>query len=143
MELTPYNEAYEMKMRLPIAIVVLGLMYTPVTSAHHSVSGRFDYHDEVTMTGVITRVDWLNPHIRVFLDVSGEDGAMTTWLMSAAPPAFLRRAGISKSKLLGDGTPVAVQGIRARDPELDHMWVYRITFEDGHFFQMSGPPGGE
>lgn len=132
-----------MKFRFFTALALLAVTHSPFTSAHHSVSGRFDYDDEISMTGVITRVDWLNPHIRLFIDVTGEDGAISTWQMSAAPPAFLRRAGISRSKLMGDGTPVSVSGIRARDPNLDHMWVYRITFADGHFFQMSGPRGAE
>jgi len=110
-----------------------------MSHAHHSVTGRFDVDKKVELVGTITKVDWLNPHIKIFMDVTGEDGSVTEWMLSAAPPAFLRRVGITKKKLLGDGSQVTTRGALARDESLKHQWVYRITFEDGTIFQMSSP----
>ena len=121
-------------------ISLIALVCASLAWAHHSVPGRYDYEAEITLTGMISRVDWINPHIRILLDVSEEDGSVTTWELASAPAQFMRRAGISKSKVLDDGgEPVNVLGIRSRDPDLKHMWAYRITYADGHFYQLSVP----
>ena len=124
--------------RISICCLVLALAVAGIAWSHHSVPGRYDYDDEITLNGRITRVDWINPHVRILLDVSEDDGSVTTWELSSAPAQFMRRAGISKSMLENDGgLPVAVFGIRSRDPNLNHMWAYRITYADGHFYQLS------
>ncbi len=123
-----------------INLIAVTLFFASLSQAHHSVPGRYDYEAEITLTGMITRVDWINPHVRIFLDLTGEDGSVTTWELASAPAQFMRRAGISKSKVLDDGgKPVEVLGIRSRDPDLNHMWAYRITYADGHFYQLSVP----
>jgi hypothetical protein len=128
-----------MKNRI-IFISLIALFCATFAVAHHSVPGRYDYEAEITLTGTITRVDWINPHVRILLDVTEEDGSVTSWEITSAPAQFMRRAGISKSKVLDDGgEPVKVLGIRSRDPDLDHMWAYRITYADGHFYQLSVP----
>ncbi len=121
-------------------ISLIALFCASLAWAHHSVPGRYDYEAEITLTGMISRVDWINPHVMILLDVSEEDGSITTWELASAPAQFMRRAGISKSKVLDDGgEPVKVLGIRSRDPVLKHMWAYRITYADGHFYQLSVP----
>lgn len=123
-----------------ISSIALTLFATSLSRAHHSVPGRYDYEAEITLTGMITRVDWINPHVRILLDVTAEDGSVTTWELASAPAQFMRRAGISKSKVMDDGgESVKVLGIRSRDPQLNHMWAYRITYGDGHFYQLSVP----
>jgi len=124
--------------RFLLSVGGLAVLGASVTWAHHSVPGRYDYENEITLKGTITQVDWINPHIRIHIDVPGDDGSKTTWELSSAPPAFLRRAGVSGSMVANDGgEPVEVFGIRAHDPGLNHMWVYRVTYADGHFYQMS------
>lgn len=121
-----------------IFICLIALYCASLASAHHSVPGRYDYDAEMTLTGKITRVDWINPHVRIFLDVTEVDGSVTTWELASAPAQFMRRAGISKSKLMDAGDePVTVLGIRSRNPDLSHMWAYRIDYADGHFYQLS------
>ncbi len=128
-----------MKKRV-VFIGLVAVLCASLALSHHSVPGRFDYEAEITLTGVITRVDWINPHVRILLDVAEEDGSITTWEMTSAPAQFMRRAGISKSKITNDsGKPVTIFGIRSHDPDLDHMWAYRITYADGHFYQLSVP----
>jgi len=121
-----------------IFISLIALFCASLAWAHHSVPGRYDYEAEITLTGKITRVDWINPHVRIFLDVTGADGSVTTWELASAPAQFMRRAGISKSKLMNDGgEPVKILGIRSRHPDLNHIWAYRIDYADGHFYQLS------
>ena len=64
------------------------------------------------------------------------DGEITRWQLETAPTAFMRKAGITKAMLLGDGTPVTVTGIESHTlPNVG--WIRRITFEDGRYFQIS------
>lgn len=105
--------------------------------AHHSVSGVFDSEKAFEVMGVITEVEWINPHIYLHLDVPGEDGTQTVWRMETVPTAFLRKAGINKAMLMGDGEPVTITGIEAHlVPNTG--WVHRITYADGHFYDISG-----
>ena len=104
---------------------------------HHSVSGVFDAERPFEIVGVVTEVEWINPHIYMHLEVTGEDGSVARWQLETAPTAFMRKAGISKAMLEGDGTPVTVTGIESHTlPNVG--WIRRITFEDGRYFQISG-----
>ena len=121
-------------------IVIAFLVWSTSAFSHHSVDGRYDRQKTVTLNGVITKVDWINPHIRMYFDVTDDDGSVTTWEISGAPPTFLRRAGISKSLIVADQSPeapVELIGILARDEQLKHIWVYHIKYQDGHFIQFS------
>ena len=106
-------------------------------NGHHSVSGVFDAERPFEIVGVVTEVEWINPHIYMHLEVTGEDGRVTRWQLETAPTAFMRKAGISKAMLEGDGMPVTITGIESHTlPNVG--WIRRITFEDGRYFQISG-----
>jgi hypothetical protein len=105
--------------------------------AHHSVAGQFDVSQPTTWTGVITEIDWINPHIYIHLEVADEAGAVTTWMLETAPPAMMRRGGLTKEMMLGDGAPVTIDGIPARLEDRNMGFIYRITYADGHFYQLS------
>ena len=103
---------------------------------HHSVSGVFDSERPFEITGVVSEVEWINPHIYLHLEVTGDDGEVTHWQLETAPTAFMRKAGISKAMLEGDGTPVTITGIASHTlPNVG--WIRRIVFEDGRYFQIS------
>ena len=105
-------------------------------NGHHSVSGVFDSERPFEITGVVTEVEWINPHIYMHLEVTGADGEITRWQLETAPTAFMRKAGITKAMLEGDGEPVTVTGIESHTlPNVG--WIRRITFEDGRYFQIS------
>ena len=105
-------------------------------NGHHSVSGVFDSDKPFEINGVVTEVEWINPHIYLHLEVTDADGEITRWQLETAPTAFMRKAGITKAMLLGDGTPVTVTGIESHTlPNVG--WIRRITFEDGRYFQIS------
>ena len=118
-----------------ILLLATGLMATSIW-AHHSVAGVFDAEKPFEITGVVTDVEWINPHIYMHLDVTDEQGNVTTWRLETLPTAFMRKARISQEMLMGHGQPVRVTGITAhRDPSLG--WVHRITYADGHYYQLS------
>ena len=119
------------------ALSVLALAGTAsLALAHHSVWGAFDPNQRFSLTGVVTEVEWINPHVFVHLDVTDDDGEVTTWRLETVPTAFMRRAGISKAMLMGSGEQVSVTGIVAHaDPAMG--WVHRITYAEGHFYQLS------
>jgi len=64
-------------------------------AAHHAVQAAFDQNDHLTLTGVLTKVLWINPHVRWFLDVKDDSGKVTTWTVSGAGPNGFRDIGIS------------------------------------------------
>jgi hypothetical protein len=126
-----------MKILVSVLLIVVAAG-TAMTSAlaHHSIWGVFNPDAPFSITGSVTSVDWINPHVFLHLDVADEQGAITAWRLETLPTAFMRRAGINKEMLMGDGGAVTVTGIVAHAD--DNMgWVHRITYADGHFYQMS------
>jgi hypothetical protein len=82
--------------------------------AHHSYTAEFDVEKPVKMTGVLTRLEWTNPHIWLYLDVKDDAGKVTNWGFSASPPGMLTRRGITKNSLkLGE--VLTISGHRAKD----------------------------
>ncbi len=113
------------------------LATAPATFGHHSVSGQFDPSMKITVKGVITKVNWVNPHIYVLLDATDEKGNVVPWQFETAPPAFMRKAGLTSKKLIGDGQPVTIVGYPARDTSKQLGWILKITYADGHFYELS------
>lgn len=111
----------------------LGLGSSGLT--HHSVHGVFDPEAPFSVTGTVTDVDWVNPHVFLHVDVTDEDGNTASWQMETVPAGALRRAGITPEMLIASGQKVTVTGITAhKEPHMG--WVHRITYEDGHFYQL-------
>ena len=109
--------------------------------AHHSVNGQFDVNSRLTLTGTVSRIDWVNPHTYIYLDVVGEDGAVTTWALESAPTARLRRGGLTKQDLVGKpGEQVTVVGMPALKEDNNSIWLIKIAYEDGHYYILYGDP---
>jgi hypothetical protein len=117
---------------LALAITVLAT----TADAHHSVLGQFDVSKVVTLTGTIAKVDWINPHAYVYLDVKATDGRMTKWALSTIPIAMMRKGGISREALTGKtGETVRVKANPALNGK-PFAWIIRITYADGHYFAL-------
>ena len=127
-------------MRQAVRILVLTTALLASSTAaftHHSVSGQFDTTKKVTITGVISRIDWVNPHIYVIVDGKDESGAAGQWALETVPTAMARKAKLTKELLAGkQGETVTVTGHPARDARKS-AWVLRITYADGRFVQLS------
>jgi hypothetical protein len=97
--------------------------------AHHSFAAEFDANRPVTLKGTVTKMDWINPHSWIHLDVTTESGDVEKWMIEGgAPNALLRRGWTSKS--LPPGTEIVVQGFQAKDGAL-RANGRDITFPDG------------
>ncbi|HYJ94671.1 MAG TPA: DUF6152 family protein [Vicinamibacterales bacterium] len=127
-----------MQHRFAVVLVAATLVVVAGSvSAHHSVSGQYDASRPLTLTGVISKVDWINPHIYLHLDVKEKDGAVTTWTLSTLPTAMMRRAGLTKESLQGQpGEVVTITAIAARDETKKLGWISKITYADGHHVQL-------
>jgi hypothetical protein len=123
---------------LGVALAVVAVLATAsVLSAHHSVAGQFDESKSVTLKGVISKVDWVNPHIYLYIDVK-TDGETVTWSLGTVPTAMARRAGLTKESIAGKvGEVVTIDCIPARDGTKHLGWVNTITYADGHKIELS------
>ena len=107
--------------------------------AHHSVPGQFDVSKPMTLKGVIAKIDWINPHIYIHLDVKEPDGTTSTWALATLPTAMMRRAGLTRETLQGKtGEEVTINAVPARDGSKHLGWVNKITYADGHSFAPTG-----
>jgi hypothetical protein len=111
--------------------------------AHHSLSGQFDTSKSFGINGMVSRVDWMNPHVYVYVDVKDKAGVVRTYRLESLPVAMMRKAGLSRQMLQGDGHPVDIQAYPARngDPLLGYMLV--LKFHDGREVQFNKVPGAE
>jgi hypothetical protein len=125
---------------LGVVLAVAAVLATATgLSAHHSVAGQFDLGKQVTLKGVVSKVDWVNPHIYLHLDVKGEDGKITTWSLGTVPTAMARRAGLTRESIRGHaGEVVTIEANPARDGTQHLGWVNTITYADGKKHELSG-----
>jgi hypothetical protein len=103
--------------------------------AHHSLYAVFDEDQSVVLKGVVSKVEWVNPHVYLYIDVRDTAGKTTTWSIETFPPTTLRRAGISRDKL-GLGENVTLQGYKARNGS-SLAFLRQITFPDGRELLIS------
>jgi len=119
-----------MRIRLGALTVMTGLALTTVPAlAHHSLYAVFDEGQTVTLKGVVSKVEWVNPHVYLYLDVTDPAGKVTTWSIETFPPTTLRRAGLNREKL-GLGQNITLLGYKARNGK-DLAFLRTITFADG------------
>jgi hypothetical protein len=109
-------------------------------AAHHSFGAEYDANKPVTISGVVTKVEWMNPHSYFYLDVKQPDGAVANWKFEGYPPSVLYRTGWKRDVTLRPGDEITVFGWRARDGT---NWAHsrEVTFKDGKKLYF-GPPAG-
>lgn len=105
--------------------------------AHHSFSAEFDSGKTVILHGVVSKVDWVNPHIFVYVDVKDDSGKTTTWALQSLPPLFFRGSGLTKDVLLSNKQQVTVTANPAKDGTQAYGFMTKLSYPDGHVFSMS------
>ena len=104
-----------MRNSLVFATACVGaLMVVAPMAAHHSFAAEYDSKKPVTLKGIVTKVEWMNPHVYFYLDVTDEKGKTTNWALEMGPPRLLENGGWKKSTIK-QGTEVIVNGTLARD----------------------------
>jgi len=113
--------------------------------AHHSFAAEFDAKKPVKLQGTVTKMEWINPHAWIYLDVKNADGTVTNWMVEAGAPNALLRRGWTKASLL-PGTEILVEGYQAKDGA-NRANGRDITFKDGKKLFVgsagTGAPGEE
>ena len=132
-----------MRKTLAVVIVAAGLLMAAVPVwAHHAFAAEFDATKPVKMSGTVTKMEWINPHAWIHIDVKGPDGKVTAWMVEAAAPNALLRRGWTKQSLL-PGTEIKVEGYQAKDGA-NRANGSIITFTDGKKLfvgSSAGDPG--
>jgi hypothetical protein len=93
--------------------VMMGTASAPVL-AHHSFAAEFDANQPITLKGTVTKMEWINPHSWIHLDVKNPDGTITKWMIEGGTPNTLVRRGFTKNSLL-PGTEITIEGYRAKN----------------------------
>jgi hypothetical protein len=103
-------------MKAKLLTVIAGGLLMAVTPilAHHSFAAEYDSNKAVSLKGSVTKVEWMNPHARFYLDVKGEDGKTTNWEFELGSPNGLMRQGWTRNSMkIGD--VISVDGYQAKD----------------------------
>ena len=124
-----------------ILIAIALLLAAGPVLAHHSPSAVFDMSKDFTLTGTLTKVDWINPHIVVYIDAKKDDGSVENWKFESNPPSWFRRVSLGRDDFAkAIGQTVTVKGVRAKAGGL-YGYLLKITFPDGNSLELVFKPG--
>ena len=121
-----------MRTRTAVSIAVVGGLLAVAGAralAHHAFAAEFDASAPVELTGTVVRMEWVNPHTWIHIDVAQPDGSAQRWMIEGGPPTSLLRRGFTKRSLLA-GTELFVEGFRAKDGS-NKANGRDVTFADG------------
>jgi hypothetical protein len=129
-------------MRVDLGVAIAGLVLLAAEKpvfAHHSGAAEFDVNKSIELSGVVTKLEWTNPHAHFYMDVTDANGNVANWNLELASPNVLVRTGWSRHSLK-EGDKVNVTGLRAKDGStVGH--ANTITFPDGHKLNFGSGPG--
>jgi len=119
-----------MRRTLSVTVALMGLLLavSPVR-AHHAFAAEYDAKKQVKLEGVVTQMEWINPHAWIHIDVTGADGKVTSWMVEGGSPNILLRRGFNKNSL-EKGQHITVDGFQAKDGS-NRANGSNITYPDG------------
>jgi hypothetical protein len=115
--------------RIAAAVAAAVVLVGPSVLAHHSFSAEFDFNKPVELKGTVVKVEWINPHTWIHIDVKKPDGAVERWMIEGGTPNTLLRRGLTRESLPA-GTEVMVDGYRAKNGT-NRANGRDVTFPDG------------
>lgn len=123
--------------------LVAGLMFAGAVSAHHSVQSQFDIHKTVTVSGTVSKIEWINPHSYLTINVKDANGNMQKWAFELGGAGALRRAGMSRADRGGlkPGDEVTATALAARDGS-NSGFLQELKVADGRTFKFTTDPNG-
>jgi len=122
--------------RKPLLVIGLVLAAWPAL-AHHNFQAEFDANKPFKLTGTVTKLEWANPHVWFYVDVTGDVGTVTNWAMEMGSPNGLMRAGWTRSSMK-IGEAVTVEGFLARDkPNVANARVVTLASTGQRLFAAS------
>jgi hypothetical protein len=124
--------------RRGLCIAALLLASGAALGAHHSFAAEFDANQPIQLRGTVVKVEWINPHTWIHLDVKKTDGSMERWMIEGGTPNTLLRRGLTKNSL-PEGTEIVVDGYKAKNGS-NRANGRDLTFTDGRklFMGSSG-----
>ena len=127
-----------MRMKLSVLVGSVGLLVAAAAPvwAHHAFAAEYDDKKPVHLHGVVTDMEWINPHSWIHIDVTGPDGKVTNWMVECGSPNIMIRRGFTK-KSLEVGTELEVMGYQAKYGE-NKANGSSVTFKDGHKLFVGG-----
>ena len=138
-----------MRKTLSMVAAVAGFLMAGLPArAHHAFAAEYDAKKQVRLEGVVTEMEWINPHAWIHIDVTGPDGKVTSWMVEGGSPNILLRRGFNKGSL-EKGQKISIDGFQAKDGS-NRANGSNITYPDGKklFLGSSGegnpvepPPG--
>jgi len=126
-----------------LAVSLVGVALAGPLSAHHSIQAQFDINKTFTISGTVARVEFINPHSYLTLNVKDADGKVTRWAFEMAAAGQLRRAGLSRADRGGlkAGDEVTILALTARDGSNSGL-LQELTMADGREFKFTPDPTG-
>lgn len=126
--------------RLAVWVAGAALLLAMPAAAHHSFMAEFDVHRPVKLRGIVAKMEWMNPHAWILIDVKGPDGKLVRWMVEGGSPNALLRLGFNKTAL-PPGSEVVVEGFQAHDGSNRAVGQF-VAFADGRKLFLGGSAPG-
>jgi Family of unknown function (DUF6152) len=125
-----------LKARILAATVAAMLLVVAGVWAHHSPSAIFDMGKRISVTGTLTKIDWINPHIVIAMEAKGDGGKVDHWTFESNPPSWYRSVGLARADFAkAVGQTITVEGVRAKDGTL-YGYMQKIKMPDGTLLEL-------
>ena len=135
-----------MRFKLPMIVATAAAVLLTAALpaiAHHAFGSEFDPNRPILLKGKVVKVEWVNPHAWIHMEVTNPDGSKDVWMVEGGSPNSLLRRGVTKDSLL-PGTLIVVDGYQTRDHTLKRANGRNVTYPDGRkLFLASSAPDAE